>query len=165
MKIGDLAKRSGFSAHTLRYYERIGLLPYADRDASGQRDYDETILIWIEFLGRLKDTGMPIRDMLAYANLRNGGPATTQERHDILAAHRDQVQATIARLQANLLVLDDKIAGYAATLQRTQDDDSQHTPTSTNQAEHQPDTLYRNPIPARPARTSRHRRRGGPKGD
>ena len=54
MKIGELAKRSGLSAHTIRYYERIGLLPYADRDRSGQRDYDASILTWIDLLGRLK---------------------------------------------------------------------------------------------------------------
>ncbi|MEY9413635.1 DNA-binding transcriptional MerR regulator [Bradyrhizobium japonicum] len=70
MKIGDLAKRTGLSAHTLRYYERIGLLPYADRDRSGQRDFDASILTWIAFLDRLKTTGMPIRDMLRYAALR-----------------------------------------------------------------------------------------------
>ena len=63
MKIGELAKRTGLSPHTIRYYERIGLLPFADRDAGGRRDYDESILTWIEFLGRLKTTGMPIRAM------------------------------------------------------------------------------------------------------
>ena len=53
MKIGELAKRSGLSAHTIRYYERIGLLPYAHRDQSSHRDYDESILTWIEFVDRL----------------------------------------------------------------------------------------------------------------
>ncbi|MGO4908505.1 MerR family DNA-binding transcriptional regulator [Pseudorhodobacter sp. W20_MBD10_FR17] len=62
MKIGELAKRSGLTAYTIRYYERIGLLPFANRDAGGQRDYDPSILVWIEFLGRLKATGMPIRE-------------------------------------------------------------------------------------------------------
>ncbi len=76
MKIGELAKRSGLSAHTIRYYERIGLLPYADRDQSSQRDYDASILIWIAFLGRLKTTGMPIREMLRYAALRESGVVT-----------------------------------------------------------------------------------------
>ena len=54
MKIGDLARRSGLSVHTIRYYERIGLLPRADRDASGHRDYDAAILTWIGFLDRIK---------------------------------------------------------------------------------------------------------------
>ena len=61
MKIGDLAKRTGLTAHTIRYYERIGLLPRASRRSS-QREYDASILPWIEFLGRLKTTGMPSRD-------------------------------------------------------------------------------------------------------
>jgi DNA-binding transcriptional MerR regulator len=47
MKIGELAKQSGLSAHTIHYYERIGLLPFADRDQSGQRDYDASIWVWI----------------------------------------------------------------------------------------------------------------------
>lgn len=68
MKICELAKRSGLSAHTIRYYERIGLLPYADRDRSSRRDYDASILVWIAFIGRLKTTGMPIREMLRCEN-------------------------------------------------------------------------------------------------
>ena len=80
MKIGELAKRSGLSAHTIRYYERIGLLPYAVRDQSRRRDYDTSILTWIEFLGRLKSTGMPIRDMLRYAELREKGGTEAQRR-------------------------------------------------------------------------------------
>ena len=74
MKIGELAKRSGLSAHTIRYYERIGLLPYAHRDHSSHRDYDESILTWIEFVDRLRETGMPIREMLRYAALRERAP-------------------------------------------------------------------------------------------
>ena len=64
MKIGTLAKRSGLTAHTIRYYERIKLLPYASRASSQHREYDASILSWIDFIGRLKTTGMPIRDML-----------------------------------------------------------------------------------------------------
>ncbi len=124
MKIGELAKRSGLSAHTLRYYERIGLLPGVDRDASGQRDYDASILIWIEFLGRLKTTGMPIRQMLRYAALRDQGPQTGPERRVLLEAHREEVRARVAELQACLLVLDTKIDTYVESETRTQDDDS-----------------------------------------
>jgi 4-carboxymuconolactone decarboxylase len=94
MKIGELAKLSGLTAHTIRYYELIGLLPYADRDRSRQRDYDRSILIWIEFVGRLKATGMPIRDMLAYAALREAGTGTESERRELLEQHRDRVRLT-----------------------------------------------------------------------
>jgi DNA-binding transcriptional MerR regulator len=115
MKIGELARRSGVSAHTLRYYERIGLLPYADRDRSGLRSFDASILVWIAFLGRLKTTGMPIRTMLAYARLRAAGDQTNVQRRELLESHRAWVQAHVADLQASLLVLDSKIAGYTGT--------------------------------------------------
>ncbi len=126
MKIGNLAKRTGLSAHTIRYYERIGLLPRADRDPSGQRDYDASILIWIEFLGRLKTTGMPIREMLRYAALRAKGTDTGPERRALLEAHRERVRAHAADLKACLLILDTKIGDYAAAEQRIQDHDEEH---------------------------------------
>ncbi len=127
MKIGELAKRSGYSAHTIRYYERIGLLPYADRDQSRQRDYDASILVWLEFLCRLKTTGMPIRDMLRYAKLRDHGVSTETERCKLLEEHRERVRAHVEELQACLLVLDAKIAGYAGSEKRTKHHDATHT--------------------------------------
>jgi DNA-binding transcriptional MerR regulator len=124
MKIGELAKRSGLSAHTIRYYERIGLLPYADRDRSSRRDYDASILTWIEFLGRLKATGMPIREMLRYADLRERGAGTEAKRRELLDQHRARVRAHVAELQACLLVLDAKIAGYADVEKRMKNYDA-----------------------------------------
>jgi len=137
MKIGELARRSGLTAYTIRYYEQIGLLPVADKDASGQRDYDVSILSWIEFLGRLKSTGMPIREMLRYAELRQQGVASETERRLLLERHRDKVRADVADLQANLLVLDAKISGYADAEERIE----------TN------GQLNRKPLRARHART------------
>lgn len=99
MKISELAKRTGLSAHTIRYYERIGLLPFADRDTGGQRDYDETVLVWIGFLKRLKTTGMPIREMLQYAELRAQGDQTGPERRALLEQHRERVRAHLAELE------------------------------------------------------------------
>lgn len=124
MKIGELARRSGLSVHTIRYYERIGLLPHADRDPSGHRDYDASILVWIGFLDRLKTTGMPIREMLRYAELRDRGAGTETARRQLLEAHRERVRAQAARLDACLLVLDAKIGGYAEAEQRMTDHDS-----------------------------------------
>ncbi len=139
MKIGELAKRSGLSAHTIRYYERIGLLPYADRDRSRQRDYDASILTWIEFLDRLKTTGMPIRDMLRYAELRDRGAGTEAGRREMLERHRESVRAHVAELQECLLVLDTKIAGYRGVEQRMMDYDAAYPerrrkPAGTRQA-------------------------------
>jgi len=113
MKIGELAKRTGLTAHTLRYYERIRLLPYASRDLSGKRNYDESILGWIEFLSRLKTTEMPIHNMLRYAELRSLGTGTETERRELLEEHREKVRERVAELQTCLRILDTKIAGYA----------------------------------------------------
>jgi DNA-binding transcriptional MerR regulator len=113
MMIGELARRSGLPAHTIRYYERIGLLPYACRDRSSRRDYDASILTWIAFLGRQKSTGMPIRDMLRYAELRERGTGTEPKRRDLLEQHR--VRARLAELEDSLIVLDTKIAAMPAS--------------------------------------------------
>ena len=125
MKIGDLATRCGLSAHTLRYYERIGLLPRVRRDGSRQRDYDPAILEWIEFLRRLKTTGMPIRDMLRYARLREQGTATEAQRRCLLEDHRDKIRTHAAELTASLAILERKIESYAKTApprKRSKDD-------------------------------------------
>lgn len=124
MKIGAFAERIGLSAHTLRYYERIGLLPRPPRDGGRRRDYDASLLPWIAFLGRLRTTGMPIRDMLRYAEWRAAGAGTEAERRDLLVRHRAQVRARVAELQAALSVLDTKIAGYGDPRETEQTDDA-----------------------------------------
>src|SRR5258708_21897322 len=105
MKIGDIAQRTGLTAHTIRYYERIGLLPFAPRDSTGQRVYDASVLTWIEFLGRLKTTGMSIQEMLRYAQLRAQGEATEAERTELLAEQRDDGGVRVADIQTGLVVL------------------------------------------------------------
>ncbi len=128
MKIGELAQRSGLSVHALRYYEQIGLIPRADRDRSGQRDYDVAILTWMAFLERLKTTGMPIRERLRYARLRERGPQTAAERRLLLEAHRERVRAHVDELKSCLLVLDAKIAGYAGAEEKHNDDSAGPAP-------------------------------------
>ncbi|MFC0167185.1 MerR family transcriptional regulator [Pseudoduganella danionis] len=118
MKIGELAQRSGLTAHTLRYYEKIGLLSYASRDAGGQRRYDDSVLLWLGFIGRLKASGMPLQTILQYAALREAGPATEAQRLQLLSEHRLQVQARLAQLQDCLQMLDQKILGYTNSKQR-----------------------------------------------
>jgi DNA-binding transcriptional MerR regulator len=112
MRIGELAAISGLSAHTIRYYERIGLMPAASRNGSRHRTYDPQTLVWIEFLGRLKTTGMPLREMLRYAKLRELGAASEAERQALLVTHRNVVRAHVDELMDCLAVLDAKIAGY-----------------------------------------------------
>jgi DNA-binding transcriptional MerR regulator len=136
MKIGELARRTGLSMDTIRYYERIGLLPRADRNAARQRDYDPSILTWIAFLRRLKTTGMPIRDMVRYAALRAQGEETVAQRGALLRHHRDAVQAHLDELHACLDVLDSKIAGYAGSTREDVDHDpDDQSPNPAHDAE------------------------------
>lgn len=112
MLIGDLAQKCGLSVDTLRYYEKIGLIPKPLRDGGGRRVYDQTILRWVDFLDRLKATGMGIKDRLRYADLRTRGAASLTERRQMLEEHRDKVRSDLERLTEMLDVLDDKIILY-----------------------------------------------------
>ncbi len=112
LTIAEMARRSGLSAHTLRYYERIGLIPPLARNRSGHRLYGPSDLTWIDFLDRLRRTGMPIRDMKRYAALRARGDSTLALRRELLEEHRQTVAAEIAALTANLKTIEDKIRTY-----------------------------------------------------
>lgn len=112
MRIGEMAAATGLSVDTLRYYERIGLLPRPARDGAGHRVYQARDLDWLQFLMRLRDTGMPLTEMRRYAALRAAGPATAPARRDLLAAHRAAVREKLARWTACLSVLDAKITAY-----------------------------------------------------
>ena len=111
--IAQAAQRSGLSIDTLRYYERIGLVDPPARDSGGRRSYSEEDLGWLAFVTRLRTTGMPIRMMREFAQLRHGGDLTAGRRKQILVEHRNDVRARIAELQTCLEVLDYKIDHYA----------------------------------------------------
>jgi DNA-binding transcriptional MerR regulator len=110
--IAQAAARSGLSIDTLRYYERIGLVEPPARDSGGRRTYTDSDLAWLEFLTRLRTTGMPIRMMREYAQLRHRGSGTEARRRQILVEHRAGVRERIAELELCLGILDYKIANY-----------------------------------------------------
>lgn len=112
MNIGEFARRTGVSAHTLRYYERIGVLRRAHRNASGHRDFDAADLDWIAFVRRLKDTGMPLAEIKRYAELRSAGEHTAGARRALLAAHAEVLATRIAEERDHLARIRDKIALY-----------------------------------------------------
>lgn len=112
LTIEQVAQRSGLSAHTLRYYERVGLLAPIGRASSGHRRYAAHDLAWLEFLTRLRATGMPIRHMQRFADLRRRGDATLAERRALLEEHQRAVQAHIDDLQRNLEAITTKIMDY-----------------------------------------------------
>ncbi|MEV0278972.1 MerR family transcriptional regulator [Streptomyces sp. NPDC050610] len=110
--ISEVVTYTGLSAHTLRWYERIGLMPHVDRSHTGQRRYGDRDLNWLDLVGKLRLTGMPVADMVRYAELVRAGEATYPERERLLTAHREDVRNRIAELQSTLAVLDYKIDIY-----------------------------------------------------
>jgi DNA-binding transcriptional MerR regulator len=107
----ETAEKCGLSQHTLRWYERIGLLDRIARTADGRRRYSDADLDWILLLSRLRATGMPVSDMLRYAGLVRSG-AGEQERMALLEAHREHVRQALRQQQECLELLDHKIATY-----------------------------------------------------
>jgi DNA-binding transcriptional MerR regulator len=95
LTIAEAAEVTGLSAHTLRYYERAGLLEPVGRNRSGHRRYRKAHLERITFLQRLRATGMPIREVRRYAELMQAGEATNAARLALLEAHRDDVLAEL----------------------------------------------------------------------
>jgi DNA-binding transcriptional MerR regulator len=116
LTISDAARASGVSAHTLRYYERAGLLDPVDRAASGHRRYAEEDLVRIQFLTKLRSTGMPIRQIRAYAELMRRGDETHEARLALLEEHREAVRARLAETARNLDLIDHKIDFYRERL-------------------------------------------------
>ncbi len=110
--ISEVAAYTGLTAHTLRWYERIGLMPHIDRSHTGQRRFTNRDLDWLDFVGKLRLTGMPVADMIRYAELVREGDSTFEERQALLTSTRRDVLARIAELQGTLAVLDYKIAFY-----------------------------------------------------
>lgn len=84
MTIKEVAKKTGVSADTLRYYERIGLLPAVPRKSNGIRDYDEFFIDWIAFIQDLKSVGMSLEAILDYISLAKLGEASRKERKQLL---------------------------------------------------------------------------------
>jgi DNA-binding transcriptional MerR regulator len=112
--IAEVADRTGVSAHALRYYERIGLLAVG-RHPSGHRRFAEHDVDRVVFIGRLRATAMPIREIQRYFALVAGGPATEDERLALLQAHRAAVRVRLRDLESALGAIEHKIARYGGS--------------------------------------------------
>ena len=115
LTVGQVATLTGLAADTLRWYERVGLLEGVARDSSGRRQYMRVDLRRLTLLMRLRATGMPVSEMLRYAELAKAGAPTELQRRQLLEAHRDRVLNHIAGLHRDLDVINRKIAGYRAS--------------------------------------------------
>ncbi|MCI2423743.1 MerR family transcriptional regulator [Saccharopolyspora sp. K220] len=113
LSIAEAARRTGVSVHTLRYYERAGLVvTTVERTAGGRRRYHQLDLDWIVVCTKLRATGMPIKTIRRYAELVSAGRGNEQERLALMEAHRDEVIAKLAELQENLQIISHKIDVY-----------------------------------------------------
>ncbi|KAA9149242.1 MerR family transcriptional regulator [Amycolatopsis acidicola] len=117
VSIAEAARRTGVSVHTLRYYERAGLVVTAvDRTAGGRRRYSPVDLEWIGVCTRLRSTGIPIRTIRRYAELVAAGHGNEEERLALMEAHREEVLAKLAEIREHLELIDHKIDVYRGRL-------------------------------------------------
>ena len=112
LTIAEAAARAGVSVHTLRYYERAGLLTPIERNVSGHRRFTPEDVEWIVVCTRLRATGMPIRRIRAYAELVRDGDGNEADRLALLEAHREEVRERLAEVSRNLELIDYKIGFY-----------------------------------------------------
>jgi DNA-binding transcriptional MerR regulator len=112
MKIAEVSERYGISSDTLRYYERIGLIPPINRNKSGIRDYSEIDLKRIEFIKCMRSAGLPIEVLVEYVGLVQQGDSTINARKEILKEQREQLVAKMEEMQKTLDTLDYKINVY-----------------------------------------------------
>lgn len=112
MKIMEVSEQSGISSDTLRYYERIGLIPPINRNGSGIRDYSEVDLKRVDFIKCMRRAGLPIEVLIEYFKLSEQGDRTIEARKAILKEQRELLEARIAEMQKTLDLLNYKIEMY-----------------------------------------------------
>jgi len=116
--IGEFSRLTNLGIHTLRYYEHENLIT-PKRNSSNRRCYSDKDLAWTYFIKRLKNTGMPIKEIQRYAKLRAEGDLTLNERMEMLTVHRESLNEQIKVLQEHMAKLDDKIDFYRQEIERT----------------------------------------------
>lgn len=117
--IGEFSKLTNLGIHTLRYYEHEHLI-MPKRNSSNRRCYSDEDFAWIEFIKRLKNTGMPIKEIKHYAQLRAAGKATLNERLEMLIEHKEMLNKQIEQLQEHMVKLDNKIDFYRQEIKNSQ---------------------------------------------
>ena len=117
MTIREVSAKTNMSTDTLRYYERIGLLPPVPRNAAGIRNYDEYFVNFINFIKKLKASGMSLEHIIDYIRLAEMGDATIQERKKLLAEARETLLEKINSLQLVAELADYQLRNYENLLQ------------------------------------------------
>lgn len=119
MKIKEAAMALGLSADTLRYYEKIGMIPPVPKTASGIRDYNETSLQWIDFIVCLRNAGISIETIRTYVKLAEKGDETIASRKELLIEQRDLLERKIRKLTDSMRVINYKIDHYEEIAEKT----------------------------------------------
>lgn len=122
LSVAQMSAATGMSGYTLRYYERAGLIQPIPRTSGNQRRYRQRDVEWVQFLLRLKETGMPIATMREYAALRAQGETSLRLRLDMLTSHDEYLQRQVAMLQTHQQALRTKIEIYRQMIADTQGD-------------------------------------------
>lgn len=112
MTIAQVSKKYALSPDTLRYYERIGLLPNVKRTPSGIRDYSQSDCNWVEYIKCMRSAGVSVETLIEYVRLFHQGPGTIQKRKALLLEQRERIVARIEEMNAVLARLDWKLDGY-----------------------------------------------------
>lgn len=118
MNISEFSEKTGLTAYTIRYYEKKNLIK-VKRDDKNRRIYDESDIEWIKFIKKLKDTGMLLKDIKVYSDLRYKGDGTISERMKLLTKHRKYVKKQINIWENYLSNLDNKIEIYKSKIEES----------------------------------------------
>ena len=116
MKIAEVSEQYGLSVDTLRYYERVGLIPPVNRSENGIRDYNELDLRRVDFIKCMRSAGLPVEVLIEYMGLVQQGDGTIEDRKDILKHQREQLAARMEEMQKTLDLLDHKLEVYEKAL-------------------------------------------------
>lgn len=114
-KIGEISKITNLTIDTLRYYEKEGLITPA-RDQNNIRMYSDSNIRWIQFIKKLKQTGMPLKNIKEYSNLRDQGDSTINERLSLLYEQKQRLEQNSKQLEEHILFLNNKIDIYKAKM-------------------------------------------------
>ncbi|MDN4504122.1 MerR family transcriptional regulator [Alteromonadaceae bacterium BrNp21-10] len=117
MNVSEFSKRVDLNPHTVRYYDKIGLIGHVHRLTNGHRTFSQKDVQWIEFVQRLKDTGMSLENILLYAKLREKGNTTLVERKAMLVSHSQELLSKISTQQQHLQKLNEKVDLYQSALE------------------------------------------------
>jgi DNA-binding transcriptional MerR regulator len=112
MKIAEVSEQYGLSADTLRYYERVGLIPTVHRNEGGIPDYNELDLRRVDFIKCMRSAGLPIEVLIEYVALVQKGDKTIEARKEILIEQRELLLGRMQEIQKTLDILNHKIEGY-----------------------------------------------------